>query len=148
MAKKSSKPGARPARPGAIGAAARAGAPAGRPGDRSVEANRKRGLRPTKVEAEPGVERVRVRAKRMVYYDNKRRRVNDVFDLLRPDHFNPVLHDRVQRSTRLRTTTAKQHLAESHDDVLAKKYAASRQAAHTDDAPDDLEDTQGNPLDD
>lgn len=98
--------------------------------------------------ASPRSDRVRVRAKRMSYYDHKRRRVGDVFDLLDARHFNEKLHERVAARTALRTTTSRQVLAEAHDDVLAKKYAASRGQAQTDDAPDDLEDTGGNPLDD
>lgn len=97
------------------------------------------------------VEIVRVRVREdvpggMVYYDNQRRRVGDVFDLLDPRHFNENQHERVSSRTRLRTTTAKEHLAKAHHDVLQQKYAKG--GPHTDDAPDDLEDGTRNPLDD
>lgn len=154
MAKKTAgtraaKPAAQ--RPGARGAAAREGAPQGRPIDRSIAATR--GERQPAGEKGETIEVVRVRVREdvrngMVYYDNRRHRAGDVFDLLDPSHFNPEQHEKVHSRTKLRTTTSKQVLAAAHDDVLAKKFAASRQRTHTDDAPDDLPDTGGNPLDD
>lgn len=132
-------------RPGARGAKAREGAPQGRPADRSIRSTRGA---PVARERETEIVRVRMLEGKMSYYDNKRRRSGDVFDLLRADHFNPDLHEKVHSRTRLRTTTSRQVLNEAHDDVLAKKYAQSRGQAQTDDAPDDLEDTGGNPLDD
>ena len=143
---------AKPAnRPGARGAEAREGAPQGRPADRSVRAQRPR----TEAPAPAGdmVEIVRVRVRDdvpggMVYYDNQRRRVGDVFDLLDPKHFNPSQHEKVHSRTKLRATTARHTLAKAHDDVLAQKYAMSRGQGGNDSAPDDLEAGLGNPLDD
>lgn len=144
------KTGKATARPGRAGAPAREGAPAGRPVDRSVAATR--GARDRRAPEASAAPRMRVRIREnvrggMIYYDHKRRRAGDVFDLIDPKHFNPNQMIKVERATRLRTTTSRQVLAAAHDDVLAKKYAASRQQAHTDDAPDDLEDNGGNPLD-
>jgi hypothetical protein len=142
-------------RPGARGAKAREGAPVARPGDRSVRNMRGAPPAAERRAREETIQVVRVRVRDdirsgMIYYDNKRRRRGDVFDLLDPRHFNEEQMEKVSSRTRLRHTTSRQVLNEAHDDVLAKKFAESRQRGgpHTDDAPDDLEDTGGNPLDD
>jgi hypothetical protein len=140
-------------RPGARGAKAREGAPVARPADRSIR--NMRGAPARGAARGDTVEVIRVRLRDdirsgMIYYDNKRRRRGDVFDLIDPKHFNEDQMVKVSSRTRLRHTTSRQVLNEAHDDVLQKKFAESRQRGgpHTDDAPDDLEDTGGNPLDD
>lgn len=68
--------------------------------------------------------RVRVRAIRMGYYDDKRRRVDDVFIYTIGEHERklPTWVEEADPSEPLRITSAPQALKQQHDELLASRY--------------------------
>lgn len=86
--------------------------------------------------------RIKVRARKMGYYEHERRRVGDVFRVERAQ-FNPSWMVAADSSTPIQRTTGKQELRKKHDEILAQK-----QAERITTSEHDVEDTGRNPLDD
>lgn len=60
---------------------------------------------------------LRVRANRMVFYGNKRRRQGDVFDLAHESHFSERSMEWVDRKTPVRTTKSEDALKEQQQEI-------------------------------
>ncbi len=67
---------------------------------------------------QPRPPRRRVRATKMGFYDHKRRRVGDVFDLKRPGDFSQVWMTEVSAGTPTKETGPKESLKREHDEIL------------------------------
>jgi hypothetical protein len=93
----------------------------------------------------------KVRATKMGYYDHERRRPGDVFVLHKKQDFSAKWMEYVRAETPTSKTSPNQAIAKEHDNVLADRHGGGRKVdptdPHTDNAPDDLEDTGDNPLD-
>jgi hypothetical protein len=75
---------------------------------------------------------IRVRATKPCYYDDKRRRRDDVFTIRNMKEFSDKYMELVDPSTPERITTGQQELQRQHDEVLRAKHGG--QEAGTGDA--------------
>jgi hypothetical protein len=64
---------------------------------------------------------IKVRATKVCYYDDKRRRVDDVFTIKAESEFSSNYMERVDPRTPERITTGKEVLQQQHDEILAGK---------------------------
>ena len=85
--------------------------------------------------------RVRIRALKMGFYNNERRRVGDVF-MAKAEAFNPSWMEPVDGAVPIQRTTGKDELRRKHDELLSAKMG---QAVHTDEH--DVPTGTDNPLD-
>lgn len=69
--------------------------------------------------AAPARGAIKVRATQKGYYDNKRRRVGDVFLITKESEFSKKWMERVDRNTPERLTTGRQELKQQHDEVVS-----------------------------
>lgn len=86
--------------------------------------------------------RVRVRALKMGFINNERRRVGEVFSVDRR-HFNPSWMLEVGANTPGRRITAKEELKQKHDELLAKKVAGEAIDTDEHDLPTGLDNPLG-----
>lgn len=64
---------------------------------------------------------IKVRATKVCYYDDKRRRVGDVFTIQNEKEFSSRYMEKVHPRTPERITTGAQVLQQQHDEILAGK---------------------------
>jgi hypothetical protein len=64
---------------------------------------------------------IKVRATKVCYYDDKRRRIGDVFTIANETEFSSRYMERVHPRTPERITTGAQVLQQQHDEILAGK---------------------------
>lgn len=64
---------------------------------------------------------IKVRATKVCYYDDKRRRISDVFTIANETEFSSKYMERVDPRTPERITTGAQVLQQQHDEILAGK---------------------------
>lgn len=85
--------------------------------------------------------RFKVRALAPGFYNNKRRRIGDVFVLAGAQAFSKRWMEVVNPTTPTRTTTGLQHLKKTHDEILTKTEGGRKQLPREADPdnPDDEE---------
>ena len=66
----------------------------------------------------PHADSLKVRATAVCYYDDKRRRIGDVFTLLDPKHFSETYMERVDPATPDHITTGQEVLRQEHDAIV------------------------------
>ena len=88
---------------------------------------------------------IKVRATMVGYYDDKRRRVDDVFTIQKESEFSKRWMVRVDQDTPEKTTTGKEDLRRIHDEIITGSRQEGIQTG-PDDVPADLAQGIDNPL--
>lgn len=89
--------------------------------------------------------RVKVQAKKMGFYDHKRRRKGDVFSLKDPKHFTRKWMLRVDQSIPEKITSGREELKRQHDEILGARMEGRTEATASQEV---LEEEVDNPLED